>query len=384
MTEQPADTEPTDVSDSRRMPSWLPRAMVLALLLLGLFEIAGWAAHKLLHIFIVLLVAFFISLAMEPAVDALAARGIPRGLGTALVFVLVNGAVIIFAIALGVLLVQTVGQGVTELPGLLDRLIDWINATFHQHLTLDQVRDRLLHDSDAVQNYAEQAADKGIGLSGTVLGGLGELALIAVFSIYLTADGPKLRRNVCSLLPPRRQDAVLRAWDLAIEKTGGYLYSRALLAVISAVCHGVFLALIGLPNALALGIWFGVIASFVPTIGTYVAALLPILVALTDQPLDAVWIIVFAVLYQWFQDYLLQPRITARTVDVNAAVALLAVLCGGALLGAVGALLAIPATATVQGFFSAYVKRYEVPEDPRIERTGKSDSPKGRDRRPTR
>lgn len=361
------------------MPSWLPRAMVLALLLLGLFELGNWAAHKLLHIAIIMLVAFFISLAMEPAVDALAARGIPRGLGTALIFVVVNAAVIVFAIALGVLLVQTIGHGVTELPGLLDQLIDWINSTFHQHLTLDQLRDRLLHDSNSVQDYAERAANKGLGLSGTVLGGLGELLTIAIFSIYMTADGPKLRRSVCSLLPPQRQDEVLRAWDLAIDKTGGYLYSRALLAVISAVCHGVFLALLGLPNAIALGIWFGVIASFVPTIGTYVAAILPVLVALTIRPFDAVWIIVFAVLYQWFQDYLLQPRITARTVDVNPAVALLAVLCGGALLGAVGALLAIPATATIQAFLSAYVKRYEVTEDPRIERKGLK-----RDRRPTR
>jgi predicted PurR-regulated permease PerM len=192
---------------------------------------------------------------------------------------------------------------------------------------------------------------------------------MALFSIYLTADGPKLRRTVCSLLPPARQDEVLRAWDLAIRKTGGYLYSRALLAVISALAHAVFLAILGLPNALALGVWFGVVASFVPTIGTYIAGILPVLVALTIRPIDALWVIGFSIIYQWLQDYLLQPRITARTVDVNAAVALLTVLAGGALLGAVGALLAIPATATVQGFLSEYVRRYEVSEDPRIERT---------------
>ncbi|NNH73071.1 AI-2E family transporter [Nocardia uniformis] len=357
--------------------------MVLALVLLGLFELGNWAAHRLLHIAIILMVAFFISLAMEPAVDALAARGIPRGLGTALIFVVVNGCVVIFALALGVLLVQTVGNGVNELPRLLDQLIDWINSTFNQHLTPNQLRDRLLHDSNNISEYAERAANTGLGISGTVLVGLGELLTIALFSIYITADGPKLRRTVCSVLPPQRQGEVLRAWELAITKTGGYLYSRALLAVISAVCHGVFLALIGIPNALALGIWFGVVASFIPTIGTYVAAALPILVALTDNPVDAIWIIIFAVLYQWFQDYLLQPRITARTVDVNPAVALLAVLCGGALLGAVGAILAIPATATVQAFLSAYVKRYTVEDDPRIERVGRKREREAEARKPS-
>ncbi|WP_051182870.1 AI-2E family transporter [Nocardia vinacea] len=142
-----------------------------------------------------------------------------------------------------------------------------------------------------------------------------------------------------------------------------------MLAVISAVAHAIFLALLGLPNSIALGIWFGVIASFVPTVGTYIAGILPILVALTIQPIDALWILIFVVVYQQFQDYILQPRITARTVDVNPAVALLAVLSGGALLGAVGALLAIPATATVQAFLGLYVRRYEVADDPRITRT---------------
>ncbi|MFX0575907.1 AI-2E family transporter [Nocardia nepalensis] len=360
----PGDRERRD-----HMPSWLPRAMVLAFVLLGLFELGNWAFHRLIGLFVIMLVAFFVSLAMEPAVNKLAARGMPRGLATGLVFVLLFGCVAGFSAALGTLLVETVGNVVRELPRLLNELVDWANRTFHQNFTLGQLRERLLKDTDVITGYAERAANNAWGLSNTILGGLVRFLMIALFSIYLTADGPKMRRAVCSLLPPRRHDTVLRAWDLAIVKTGGYLYSRAVLAVISAVAHAVFLALLGLPDAIALGIWFGVVASFVPTVGTYIAGVLPILVALTVQPIDALWILIFVVVYQQFQDYILQPRITARTVDVNPAVALLAVLAGGALLGAVGALLAIPATATVQAFLSLYVRRYEVAEDPRIERS---------------
>ncbi len=343
--------------------------MVLAFVLLGLFQLANWAFHRLLGILIIMLVAFFVSLAMEPAVGNLVGRGMHRGLATGLVFVLVFVCVVGFIAALVTLLVETVGNLANEAPRLINELVDWVNRTFHQRFTLHDLTDRLLRDSDIINGYAERAANNVWGVSSTILGGLAQFLTIALFSVYLTADGPKLRRTMCSLLPPARQDTVLHAWDLAIEKTGGYLYSRALLAVISAVAHGAFLAILGLPNAIALGIWFGVIASFVPTVGTYLAGILPILVALTIRPIDAVWIVVFTIVYQWFQDYLLQPRITQRTVNVHAAIALLAVLAGGALLGAVGALLAIPATATVQAFFSEYVKRYEVAEDPRIERT---------------
>jgi predicted PurR-regulated permease PerM len=369
---EPIPDEPAASSgraaDDRRMPAWLPRALLLAFGLLGAYQLTDWATHRLLGLFTMLLVAFFVSLATEPAVNILVARGIGRGWATGIVFVVLFASVAGFLAALVTLLVQTVGNMLRELPRLLNELVDFVNHHFHQHFTTDQLRDRLLHDSNILTGYAERAANNIWGLSSTILGGLVHILTIALFGIYLTADGPKLRRAVCSLLPPQRQDAVLHAWDLAINKTGGYLYSRALLAVVSAVAHGVFLAVIGLPNALALGVWFGVVASFVPTIGTYLAGVLPVLVALTIHPIDAVWVLIFVVLYQWFQDYLLQPRITARTVDVNAAVALLAVLAGGALLGAVGALLAIPATATVQAFLSEYVQRYEVPDDPRIER----------------
>lgn len=367
-SEVAAREEPVSTRDRARMPAWLPRALVLAFLLLGAFQLLDWAAHRLIGLFLVLFVAFFVSLAMEPAVDSLDARGMSRGLGTAVVFVLVFLFVAGFVFALGILLVETVHDLVIELPRLVDDLVDWVNRTFDQDFTLDQLREQLTKDTDTLTGYAERAANHAWGLSATIVGGLAKLLLIALFSIYLTAGGPRLRRSLCSLLPPTRQDAVLRAWDLAIQKTGGYLYSRALLAVISAIAHGVFLAVLGVPNAIAMGVWFGVVASFVPTVGTYLAGVLPVLVALTIRPLDAVWVILFVIVYQQFQDYVLQPKLTARTVDVNPAVALLAVLAGGALLGAVGALLAIPATATVQSFVSLYLKRYEVTEDPRIDR----------------
>ncbi|MFD4431936.1 AI-2E family transporter [Nocardia sp. NPDC058497] len=351
------------------MPPWLPRAMALALVFFGLFLLADWAFHRLLGILIILLVAFFISLAMEPAVAVLVRRGMPRGLATGLVFIGTFACVLAFLAALVTLLVETTANLAHETPRLLEEGIDWVNRAFGQHFTMHDLSQRLLRESDLIEGYARTAADNVWGVSTTVLGGLAQVLTIALFSVYLTAGGPKVRRTVCSMLPPAHQQTFLHAWDLAIDKTGGYLYSRLLLAIVSAIVHGAFLAILGLPNPIALGVWFGVISAFIPTIGTYIAAILPVFVALSVDPLDAVWVIVFAVVYQWVQDYLLQPRITARTVDVNAAIALLAVLAGGALLGAVGALLAIPATATVQAFLSEYVKHYAVTEDPRIDQT---------------
>ncbi|MGW2252791.1 AI-2E family transporter [Kitasatospora sp. NPDC001660] len=350
------------------MPRWLPRAMVLAFVLLGLFRLADWAFRQLIDLFVMLLVAFFLSLALEPAVDRMAARGVRRGVGTFLVFVAVGIAVLGFLAALGTLLVDQVAKIAEDLPHLVDNLIGWFNRTFHQDVSLGELQKKLLKDSGAIESYAQQAADNVWGLSSTVIGGLFQAFTVGLFTFYFTAEGPRVRRTVCSLLPPARQGEVLRAWEIALAKTGGYLYSRALLAVVSAAGHWVMFALLDLPYSVALAIWAGVMSQFVPTIGTYLAGALPVLVALTVEPVDALWVLVFVTVYQQVENYLLHPRITARTVDVHPAVAFGAVIAGAALLGAVGALIAIPAAATLQGFVGTYVRRYEVATDPRIDR----------------
>ncbi|MFJ9843791.1 AI-2E family transporter [Kitasatospora sp. NPDC101155] len=350
------------------MPRWLPRAMVLFLVLVGLFQLADWAFRQLIDLFVMLLVAFFLSLALEPAVDRMAARGVRRGVGTFLVFVAVGIAVTGFLAALGTLLVDQVAKIAGDMPHLVDNLIGWVNRTFHQDLSLGELQKRLLKDSGTIESYAQQAADNVWGVSSTLIGGLFQAFTVGLFTFYFTAEGPRVRRTACSLLPPSKQGEVLRAWEIALAKTGGYLYSRAVLAVVSAAGHWVMFELIDLPYSAALAIWVGVMSQFVPTIGTYLAGALPVLVALTVEPVDALWVLVFTVVYQQIENYVLHPRITARTVDVHPAVAFGAVIAGAALLGAVGALIAIPAAATLQGFVGTYVRRYEVATDPRIDR----------------
>lgn len=344
----------------RGMPRWLPRAVVVALLLVALFELASWAFLQLTGFLSTLLVSFVFSLAMEPAVDRMAARGMRRGLATFLVFLVTAVLALGFVAALVTLLVDQVGQVAAQLPHLLDSLIKWVNSTFHSDFSMDKLQQTLLNNAGSIEQYAQKAANNIWGVSSSLLGGLFRLLTIALFTFYFTADGPRMRRTLCSMLPPARQAEVLRAWEIGIQKTGGYLYSRALLAVVSALSHYVLLKLLGIPYAGALAVWVGVISQFIPTIGTYLAGALPMLVGLTVDPMDAVWILIFVVVYQQVENYLLQPRITARTVEIHPAVAFGSVIAGAALLGAVGALIAIPVTATLQGFLGTYIRRYEV------------------------
>jgi predicted PurR-regulated permease PerM len=346
------------------MPRWLPRALILTFVLIACYQFAHWVFSRLLGLLVNVLISFFCAVAIEPAVDWLARRGIRRGLATGVVLIVVFAAAVGFVLALGSLLVDQIKTIADNLPRYVNDVIDWINRTFHSDIRTGNLQDRVLH-SDWVRTYLANGASSVWGISATVLGTLFQLFTVLLFTYYLAADGPRLRRTLCSFLPPARQAEVLRAWDIAVAKTGGYLYSRALMALISGIAHYILLQVLDVPYAPALAVWVGVVSQFVPTVGTYLAGALPVLIAFTEDPWDALWVLCFVVVYQQFENYVLQPRITARTVDIHPAVAFGSVVAGTALLGAVGALIAIPATATMQGFFTAYVRRYEV-SDPRL------------------
>ncbi|MET0827269.1 MAG: AI-2E family transporter, partial [Acidimicrobiales bacterium] len=175
---------------------------------------------------------------------------------------------------------------------------------------------------------------------------------------------PRLRRAILSVLPHDSQVEVLRVWEIAIDKTGGYIYSRGILAFCSTLVHWIAFAIIGIPFPLPLALWVGLISQFVPTIGTYIAGALPIVIALIDKPIDAVWVLATILVYQQIENYLLAPPIQAETMDIHPAVAFGGVIAGASILGPIGALLALPAAATLQAFVSTYVRRHDVIETP--------------------
>ncbi|MGW1778416.1 AI-2E family transporter [Streptomyces sp. NPDC002143] len=368
---------------SAGMPRWLPRAMVLALALLGVFQLGIWAFHQLIGLLLNILIAFFLALAIEPAVSRMAARGMRRGFATFLVFFGLLIATAGFFTLLGSMLAGQIIKMIEGFPAYLDSVINWVNSTFHTELRRVDVQEGLLH-SEWLKKYAQNSAAGVLDVSTQVLGGLFQLLTIALFSFYFAADGPRLRRGLCSVLPPARQAEVLRAWEIAVDKTGGYLYSRGLMALISGVAHYILLQALGIPYAPVLAVWVGVVSQFIPTIGTYLAGALPMLIAFTVSPLYALWVLIFVVVYQQFENYMLQPKLTSKTVDIHPAVAFGSVIAGTALLGAVGALISIPAVATLQAFLGAYVKRYDVTDDPRVHghrRRGEGPGPLARARR---
>lgn len=347
--------------DDDRMPRWVPRAILLFFLGVVGLATSVWLIVKLRELLIMLLVALFVSFALEPAVNWLQARGWRRGAGTAAVFAVLFVAVALFVYAMGSLLVDQVQNLVDQAPTYITDAERWINDTFNADLNADDLVNQF-QSGGAANDVATGLAGNVLSVGATAIGVLFRALTILLFTFYLVADGPRLRRSICSTLRPDRQREVLRVWEIAVDKTGGYIYSRGLLAFLSAVFHYFAFLIIGVPFPLPLAIWVGVLSQFVPVVGTYLAGALPILIALIDKPIEALWVLIAIFVYQQIENYLLAPPITAHTMDIHPAVAFGAVIAGASILGPVGALLALPAGATLQAFVSTYVNRHDVVE----------------------
>ncbi|HSM65947.1 MAG TPA: AI-2E family transporter, partial [Ilumatobacteraceae bacterium] len=238
--------------------------------------------------------------------------------------------------------------------------VDFLNDTFGSNIDPQDVIAEFNDPDGRVQEFIRSQSDEAVRLSLAVVAVIFQGLTVLLFTYYLVADGPRLRRSICSRLSPARQVQVLQGWELAITKTGGYLYSRALLALLSAFFHWIVFQSIGTPAPVALALWVGLISQFLPVVGTYLAGVLPVLLTLLDSPLNALIVIGFIVVYQQIENYFFAPRITARTMELHPAVAFGAALAGASLLGFVGALLALPAAAMFQAIVSEWGPRYDV------------------------
>jgi predicted PurR-regulated permease PerM len=350
----------SDADTASRMPRWLGRAVLLFWGgYLGML-LVKYGFDRVRSLLLVVLVSLFLALAIEPGVDRLVRRGWRRGRATLSILLGVLVASLVFVSAIGTMVGTQVADLLQNSDVYVNRTVDFLNDTFGTNIDPQSVNDSIGDPDGSVQNFIRNQQDRVVRLSVAALGFLLQVFTALLFTYYLVADGPRLRRSVCSRLRADRQQRVLDIWELAIAKTGGFLSSRALLALISAFFHWIAFQAIGTPAPVAMGLWVGLVSQFLPVIGTYLAGVLPLLLTFIDSPPKALLVLLLIVLYQQIENYLLSPRVTARTMEVHPAVAFGSALAGAALLGPVGAVLALPAAAMVTAIAAATGVRHEV------------------------
>ncbi len=283
-----------------------------------------------------------------------------RGLATGLVIVALILLSAAFIGIFGGILVSQASTLITQMPQFITNVVDWINSTFNTTYDPAKILEQLQITPAKIQEYAGWLAGGLFGFLSTVTEFIFAALTVVVFSFYLSADAPRIKRTVASWLPPRQQLIFVNVWEIAVVKAGGFVVSKVLLSALSAVAHTIVFWIIDIPFWLPMGIFAGVVGQFIPTIGTYIGIIVPCLFAFFQDPWDVVWIVAFATVYQQVENYVLTPKIAKKTMDVHAGVALAAVFIGAAFFGPIGAIIGIPLVATLIAVIEAYGQRYDI------------------------
>lgn len=347
---------------ANRPPRWLWRAFVLAIIAVFIAIFAWGALGSLKSLGVNLLIAFFISLALEPIVVWLVRKGWKRG---AAAFTALMGSlalvVVVFSM-FGNLFVQQLVQLLQAAPKAYEEITAWIEQRFD--VVIPETGELV---DQALSEWGNDVASGALLVGTTIVGGLMAVLTIMLVTYYLLASGPKFRASICRYLTPHRQTEMLRMWEITQVKVSDFLNTRIALAAIATVVTAVFLLILGTPYALPLALFTGLVSQFIPTIGTYLGGALPIVVALTSQSMTAALIVLaFILAYQQVENLWLAPKISAKALEMNPAVSFVVVLGFGAVFGALGAFLALPIAATIQAVANTYLRRHELVASPML------------------
>ncbi|WP_301175818.1 AI-2E family transporter [Actinomadura geliboluensis] len=293
---------------------------------------------------VMLVVAMFLAVGLNPAVERLRRFGFPRSAAVATVFLVV----IMFFAGFVASLVQPVSEQVTELrhniPEYVQQLQD--NKTLAEW----DKRYGLLERAEKAVNsegFQKGLTDTATGIGKVAISGIFQTITILILTLYFLSSLPQIKTFFYKLAPRSRRARVALLGDEILDRIGGYVAGQFTIAFIAGVCSYIFLSILGVKYALALALIVAV-TDLIPLIGATIGAVIVCLVAfLTGNTTDLIACVIFYVIYQQVENYLVYPRVMKRTVDVQPAVTIVAALVGAALLGVVGALLAIPTAAAI-------------------------------------
>ncbi len=287
--------------------------------------------------------ALFIAAGLDPAVNWLTRRRLPRWTAVIVILLIVAAVVAGFAASAIPPLTAQVTALVHELPRYLTTLKDH-NSELGKLNSRFQIQQRLTR---LLSTKGTALVGGVLGAGALVLSAASSMLVVIVLVVYFLAAMPRIKLFLYRLAPQSRRSRVILIGDEIFVKVGGYMLGNFLTSLIAGAGTWAWLQIFGVPYPLLLALLVALL-DLVPVIGSTVGGAIVSLVALTVSLPVAVATLAFYIAYRLAEDYLIVPRIMGRTVEVPAVVTVVAVLLGGALMGLIGALVAIPAAAALR------------------------------------
>jgi predicted PurR-regulated permease PerM len=304
----------------------------------------AWLVVEMGEVLVLLGLALFIAVGLDPAVHWLHRRRVPRWAAVVVVLVATLALFVGFvALAVPVLVSQT-NVLAHQIPHYLHSLnnrkttLGKLNRRYHLIARLQQLINK---------GGTSTLAHGVLGVGKAVFDVVAAAIVVIIVSVYLLADLPRVKRGLYRLAPHSRRPRMVLLTDEILARVGGYVLGNLLTSFIAGLGTWAWAEIFGIPYALLLGLLVALL-DLIPVVGSTIGGVIVALIALTISPTIAIATFAFYLVYRFLEDYLLTPRIMAKTVDVPGVLTVIATLIGGTLLGIIGALIAIPVAAAIK------------------------------------
>jgi predicted PurR-regulated permease PerM len=323
--------------------------------------LASFALYAIRNILVLVVISLFIAVSLDPAVRWLVRKGFRRSVAVSIIVFLVLG--------LGALFVWSIVPPLlNEGSRLLAKLPEYVRQLPEKSQSLREFSNRY-NLTTKVTDFAAQLPGRlvssGVGFVRRFLGAVLSTLTVLVMSLYFMGDLPRLRRGLVRLFPRSRRHHVAEIVDVVVDKVGAYMIGNIIISVVAGVATFICLQLLGVDYALPLALAVA-IADMIPLVGASLGAAVCVLVTVFTANVwpTAVFVLLFFVVYQQVENYLIAPRVLRNTVDLSAVAILLTALLGGTMLGLVGALMAIPIAAAIKVLVSPAIEAMHTPPEP--------------------
>jgi predicted PurR-regulated permease PerM len=309
--------------------------------------LAYWLATNVAAIgstLILIVVSFFLAAGLNPAVSFFERHGLKRTWAVVVVIACVLVAVLLFLVAIVPVITDQVRSITDQAPEWFDRLQN--NQTIQD---LDDEYDVIAKARDYVTggDFVGTLFGGALGIGLAVLGALFNAFIILVLTLYFLSSLETTKGALYRLAPASRRDRVTRLGNRIIESVGGYVSGAFIVATCAGLSSLVFLVVVGLAKYAVALAFVVALLDVIPMIGATIGAVVVTAIAFAEDPKTGIACVIFYVVYQQVENYVIYPRVMSKSVDVPGAVTVIAALVGAALLGVVGALLAIPTAAAI-------------------------------------
>ena len=305
-----------------------------------------YAAYLVRSILVLVLIAAFLAIGLDPAVRRLEKLGLNRGVSVGLIFLAAILFLTAFAFAVIPPLVNQVASFAQDLPEYVQDFAR-NNPRVQEFVQENDISTKLEDAVGQIPTVIGSSFGSVLGIAGSVLATLFNGLTVLVLTIYFLLSLSRIRAGSLKLVPKSRRDRVGTLMDPILEKIGGYIAGQIIVGLIAGTLSFIFLAVAGVPFPVALALWVA-IAALIPLVGATIGAIPAVIVAFFSSAPLGVATLIFFTAYQQIENYIIAPRVMTKAVDVSPAAVLLAALIGGSLLGFVGALMAIPAAASLK------------------------------------